>query len=47
LGSTYQNAQKILEGVKIGTTITKWSNLDENLLNGIITVKKIKLEGKN
>ena len=37
---------KNLDGVKIGTTITKWGNYDENNLNGVITIKIVKLEGK-
>ena len=36
-----------LEGVKIGKTFTKWGNLDEKLLNGVIIVKIVKLGGKN
>jgi hypothetical protein len=36
-------AHKILEGVKIGKTFAKWGNLDENLLNGVISVKKLKI----
>jgi hypothetical protein len=38
---------KILEGVKIGITFAKWGNLDENLLNRVISVKKLKIGGKN
>jgi hypothetical protein len=33
--------------VKVDTVYTKWSNLDENLLNGVIAVKIIELGGKN
>jgi hypothetical protein len=39
-------AQKILGGVKNGTTCAKWGNLDENVLNEVISVKKVKLGGK-
>jgi hypothetical protein len=46
-GPTYQIAEKKIDGVKIGTVYTKWGNLDENLLNGVIAVKIIKLRGKN
>jgi hypothetical protein len=46
-GPSRQKAQKILEGVKIGITFAKWGNLDENLLNGVIRVKKFKIGGKN
>jgi hypothetical protein len=46
-GPSRQKAQKILEGVKIGITFAKWGNLDENLLNGVISVKKLKIWGKN
>jgi hypothetical protein len=45
--SSRQKAYKILEGVKIGKTFAKWGNLDENLLNGVISVKKLKIGGKN
>jgi hypothetical protein len=41
------NCLKKLDGVKIDTVYTKWGNLDENLLNGVIAVKIIKLGGKN
>jgi hypothetical protein len=34
-----QKTHKILEGVKIGKTFAKWGNLDENLLNRVISVK--------
>jgi hypothetical protein len=44
---SHQKAQKILEGVKIGKTFAKWGNLDKNLLNGVISVKKLKIWGKN
>jgi hypothetical protein len=44
---TSQNAHKILEGVKIGNFFAKWGNLDENLLNGVISVKKLKIGSKN
>jgi hypothetical protein len=46
-GPTYRIAGKKLDGVKIGTVYTKWGNLDENLLNGVIAVKIIELGGKN
>ena len=36
-----------LNGVKFGKQITKWGNSDDNLLNRVISVKKIKLGGKN
>jgi hypothetical protein len=38
-GINRKKAHKILEGVKIGKTFTKWGNLNENLLNGVISVK--------
>jgi hypothetical protein len=38
---------KKLDRVKIDTVCTKWGNLDENLLNGVIAVKIIELGGKN
>jgi hypothetical protein len=41
-----QYAHKILGGVKNGTTFAKWGNLDENVLNEVISVKKVKLGGK-
>jgi hypothetical protein len=41
------NPWKNLEGVKVGTIFTKWGNSDKNLLNGVITVKIVKLGGKN
>jgi hypothetical protein len=41
------NPWKNLKGVKVGTIFTKWGNLDENLLNGVIAVKIVKLGGKN
>jgi hypothetical protein len=31
----------------MGKTFAKWDNLDENLLNGVISVKKLKIGGKN
>ena len=37
---------QILEGVKFRTTFTTWGNSDENLLNVLIIVKKLNLEGK-
>jgi hypothetical protein len=47
-GRTYlSNCLKKLDGVKIGTVYTKWGNLDENLLNGVIAVKIFELGGKN
>jgi hypothetical protein len=33
--------------VKIGKTFVKWGNTDEKILNGVVSVKKIKLRGKN
>jgi hypothetical protein len=48
VAETHQlNQQKNLEGVNVGTIFTKWGNLDENLLYGVITVKFVKLGGKN
>jgi hypothetical protein len=44
---TVKKAHKILEGVKVGKTFAKWGNLDENLLNGVINVKNLKIGGKN
>jgi hypothetical protein len=41
-----KNAHIILKGVRFGKTFAKWDNYDENLLNGVITVKKVKLGGK-
>ena len=41
-----QNTHTFLDGVKIGKDITKWGNLDDNLLNRVIGVKKVKLGGK-
>jgi hypothetical protein len=38
---------KILGRVKTGKKIAKWSNMDENLLNGVISAINIKLGGKN
>jgi hypothetical protein len=35
-----QYAHKFLGGVKNGTTFAKWGNLYENMLNGVISVKK-------
>jgi hypothetical protein len=35
------------DGVERYRTGSKWGNLDENLLNGVISVKKLKLGGKN
>jgi hypothetical protein len=46
-GNQPSKTQKILEGVKIGKTFSKWGNLDENLLNGVISVKKLKIGSKN
>jgi hypothetical protein len=40
------NRYKSLDGVKIGRNYTKWGNQDEKLLNGVINVKIVKLEGK-
>jgi hypothetical protein len=40
------NRRKNIEGVKVGTIFTKWGNSDENLLNGVIAVKIVKLGGK-
>jgi hypothetical protein len=37
---------KILRGVKYGKTFSKWGNLDEKLLNGVISVQNGKLGGK-
>jgi hypothetical protein len=31
----------------LATFFAKWGNLDENLLNGVISVKKLKIGGKN
>jgi hypothetical protein len=42
-GPSRQKAQKNLERVKIGKTFAKWDNLDENLLNRVISVKKLKI----
>jgi hypothetical protein len=47
LGHTYRIATKKLEGVKNVMIFTKWGNLDENLLNRVISVKIVKLGGKN
>jgi hypothetical protein len=41
-----KNAHIILKGVRFGKIFIKWGNYDENLLNGVITVKKVKLGGK-
>ena len=38
---------KSLRGVKYGKTFTKWSNLDEKMLNGVISVTNDKTWGKN
>jgi hypothetical protein len=43
----YLSNCKKLEGVKMGTILIKWGNLDENLLNRVISVKNVKLGGKN
>jgi hypothetical protein len=45
-GTSRQKAHKILVGVKIGKTFAKWGNLNENLLNRVISIKKLKLGGK-
>jgi hypothetical protein len=47
LGHTYRIATKKLEGVKNVIIFTKWGNSNENLLNGVISVKIVKLGGKN
>jgi hypothetical protein len=31
----------------MGTILIKWGNLDENLLNRVISIKNVKLGGKN
>jgi hypothetical protein len=41
------NPWKNLKRVKVGTIFTKWGNSDKNLLNRVITVKIVKLGGKN
>jgi hypothetical protein len=38
---------KQIQGVKVVTTFVKWDNLDKNVLNGVISVKNIKLWAKN
>jgi hypothetical protein len=38
-----QYAHKILRRVKKGINFAKWGNLDENVLNGVISVDKSKL----
>jgi hypothetical protein len=46
-GIQRSNSYKMLEGVKVGTSFAKWgSDKNKNLLNGVINVKKIKLEVK-
>lgn len=35
-----QKTTKNLKGVKVGKTLTTWSNLDEKLLNGVFSVRK-------
>ena len=45
-GPTSQNAHKTLKGVKKGTSFAKWGKQKEFLLNGIIVVTNVKLEGK-
>jgi hypothetical protein len=44
---TGQVTCKILGRVKTGRTFAKWGNMDEKMLNGVISVKNIKLGGKN
>jgi hypothetical protein len=45
-GTQPSKTHKVLEGVKICKTFAKWGNFDENLLNGVISVKKMKIGGK-
>jgi hypothetical protein len=45
LNQPIKSLQKLV-GVTIDTTFTKWGNWEENLLNGVISVKIVKLEGK-
>jgi hypothetical protein len=35
-----------LKEVKNGKSFAKWGNLAEKMLNGVISVKEVKLEGK-
>jgi hypothetical protein len=46
-GPAGQNAHKILNGVNCGKTFTKWVKTDEISLNGVISVKNVKIGGKN
>jgi hypothetical protein len=39
------NLWKNIEGVKVGIIFTKWGSPDENLLNGVIAIKIVKLGG--
>jgi hypothetical protein len=43
----YHITCKILVRVKNGKTFTKRGNVNKNLLNGVISVKNVKLGGKN
>jgi hypothetical protein len=36
----------ILEGVNFDKVFVKWGNLNEKLLNGVISVKNVKVEDK-
>jgi hypothetical protein len=40
-----QQSPLILKGVKSGKTFVTWGNLDEKLLNRVISVKNVKVEG--
>ena len=46
-GPACQNAHKILNWVNCGNTFAKWGKMDENSLNGVISVKNVKIGGKN
>ena len=47
MGPAHQNARKNLKWVNCGKTFAKWGKMDEILLNRVISVKNIKIEGKN
>lgn len=47
VGPTGQNAHKIVNGVNCDITFAKWGKMDEILLNEVISVKNVKIGGKN
>ena len=45
---THQSeCSKKLNGVNCGNIFAKWGKMDEILLNGVISVKNVKIGGKN